>query len=200
MLKGILTVAISFMIISSYSDDNTGYKPGDNAGDFRLKNVNGKIVSMGDFPEVQGFILIFTTNTCPYCKLYEDRIIELNRKYSPLGFQLLAINPNNPAKSPEDSFEKMKQKSQDKKFPFPYLADENQEATVAFGVSRTPQAFVIHKRSGKYKVVYVGAIDNNFKDKALANEKYVENAVDLLLAGREVEIKTTKTVGCNVYR
>jgi len=200
MLKSILTVAISFLAFNSPYDDQAGYKPGDNASDFRLKSVDGKMVSMADFPQAKGFIIIFTTNTCPYCKLYEERIIELNNKFSPLGYPLIAINPNNPLKSPGDSFEKMKQRSQEKKFPFPYLSDENQRTAAEFGVTRTPHAVVVHKMAGKYKVVYAGAIDNNFKDKALAQEKYVENAVNLLLAGKEVEIKTTKTVGCNIYK
>ena len=72
-----------------------GYKIGDTATDFKLKNIDGKMVSMADYPDAKGYIVIFTCNHCPYAKMYEDRIIELDKKYSSNGYPVIAINPSN---------------------------------------------------------------------------------------------------------
>src|SRR6478735_1813580 len=86
---------------------NNGYVVGDTAKDFRLKNVDGKMVALADFKEVKGYIVIFDCNTCPVSQAYNNRIIALNKKYASLGFPVIAINPNDPTVSPGDSFERM---------------------------------------------------------------------------------------------
>jgi peroxiredoxin len=196
MTRTVLLILLASVFLSFGATN--GYKVGDNANDFKLKNVDGKMVSLADYANAKGFIVVFTCNTCPYAKLYEDRIIELNQAYSPKGFPVIAINPNDQQKSPGDSFELMKKRAQEKKFPFPYLLDETQSVASSFGATHTPQVYVLKNTGGKYKVSYIGAIDNNHKDKALANEKYVENAVNQLLVGREVMVKNTKTIGCTI--
>src|SRR5688572_6769246 len=94
----------------------TGYKIGDVATDFSLKNVDGKNVSLKDMKDAKGYIVIFTCNHCPYAVAYEDRIIDLDRKYSKKGYPVVAINPNNPVKQPDDSFAKMQERAKDKNF------------------------------------------------------------------------------------
>lgn len=195
MLKVLLTVA-TFLIIAS--TDHDGYRVGDNAADFRLKNVNGKMVSMADYPDAKGFIIIFTSSTCPYGKLYEERIIDLNEKYASQRYPVIAVNPNHLETSTGDSYEQMKIRAAEKSYRFPYLFDENRKVSAAFGVSRIPQVFVLGVYGGKYKVCYTGAIDDNFKSKDLAHEKYVENAVNQMMAGKEVTVKTTRPIGCSL--
>src|SRR5687767_14125155 len=91
---------------------------GAKALDFKLKNVDEKMVSLEDFKDAKGFIVIFTCNHCPFSKAYEDRIIDLHNKYASKGYPVIAINPNDSKLEPEDSFENMQKRAADKKFPF----------------------------------------------------------------------------------
>ena len=99
------------------------YEVGDNATDFKLKNVDGKIISLADYKDARGFIVIFHCNTCPYAKAYDGRIISLNKKYAPLKFPVIAINANDPENSSGDSFEENIRESRRKGYDFPYLID-----------------------------------------------------------------------------
>ncbi len=174
------------------------YIPGDKAEDFSLKNVDGKMVSLSDFTEAKGFIVVFTCNTCPVSVANEDRIIELDKKYSSKGFPVIAINPNNPAVSAGDSFELMKVRATEKGFTFPYLLDEGQTVYPKYGASRTPHVYVLEKENKDLIVRYVGSIDNSARDPYAATDRYVENAVDALLKGQEVELASTKAIGCGI--
>lgn len=178
---------------ASMPDD--GLKVGDTAPDFRLKNVDGKMVSMKDYKKAKGFIVTFTCNTCPYSVMYEDRIIELHKKMEPKGYPVIAIQPNDPAAQPGDSFEKMQQRAKDKKFPFVYLMDEGQKVYPKYGASRTPHFFVLDKN---LKVRYIGALDDNSQDAAAVTKRYVEDAVAAIDKGKEPAVTFTKAVGCTI--
>ncbi|MEQ9288785.1 MAG: thioredoxin family protein [Cyclobacteriaceae bacterium] len=198
---GVLSVAMIFFINAKKTTLAVGsvnYEVGDFARDFNLKNIDGKMVSMSGVRDAKGFIVIFTCNTCPFSKMYEERIMELQTKYQPLGFPVMAINPNDKELSSGDSFENMKLRAKEKGFNFPYLYDETQEIASAYGATRTPHVFVLKRASDKYKVAYVGAIDNNHKDASMASKKYVEEAVDNLLSGKDVPTKFTKAIGCTI--
>jgi peroxiredoxin len=177
-----------------------GYKVGDEAMDFELKNVDGNAVSLGmmKYSSAKGFIIVFTCNHCPFSIKYEDRIIALNKKYEPLGFPLIAINPNDPEREPEDSFENMKLRAKEKGFTFPYLMDETQKISFSYGAERTPHAYVLKKEGGKLKVAYIGAIDDDVQNQKDKKNRYVEAAVDELLAGKPVTRSLTKAVGCAI--
>ncbi len=177
-----------------------GYEVGDSATDFSLKNVDGRNVAMADYPDAKGFIIIFTCNHCPYSVAYEDRIIALDNKYKPKGFPVIAINPNDPAVQPQDSFEKMKTRAKEKDFTFPYLFDEGQIVYPKYGATRTPHVFILEKNDEEYLVRYIGAIDNNYGDADAADERYVEHAVDALLRGDQPETTFTKAIGCTIKK
>lgn len=109
------SIALSLVIIGFVGASVfTGYGVGDRVMDFKLKNVDGRWVSLSDYKKAKGFIVVFDCNTCPYSKAYNSRIKALNKKYSSLGFPVVAINPNDPAISPGDSFEAMKKQALDK--------------------------------------------------------------------------------------
>ncbi|MEH0156052.1 redoxin domain-containing protein [Limibacter armeniacum] len=175
-----------------------GYSVGDEATDFRLKNIDGTMVSMNDFADAKGFIVIFTCNHCPYAVAYEDRIIELDKQFKDKGYPVIAINPNDPSLQPEDSFDKMKERASDKGFTFPYLFDEGQEVYPVYGATRTPHVYLLNKENNKLVVKYIGAIDNNYKDASKATEKYVADAVEALVSGTEVSVAETKAIGCSI--
>jgi peroxiredoxin len=192
-------ILIAFLFIAAVSMTVVdGYKPGDKARDFKLKNVDGKMVSMSEQTAAKGFIVVFTCNHCPFAKAYEDRIIALNNKYASKGYPVLAINPNDKNSEPEDSFENMVTRAKEKKYPFPYLYDESQEIAKAYGATRTPHVYVLTKKGNELEVEYIGAIDDNADDAKAAKDKYVEQAVDNLLAGKPVSTKFTKAIGCTI--
>lgn len=175
-----------------------GYKVGDRATDFSLKNVDGKMVSLKDIKNAKGYIVVFTCNHCPYAQAYEDRIVALNNKYKALGYPVVAINPNNPEKQKEDSFAKMQERAKDKKFSFPYLLDEGQKIFPQYGATKTPHVYVLQKTTKGNVVKYIGAIDDNYEDEKAVKQKYVENAVDALLKNKDVTVKETKAIGCSI--
>ena len=175
-----------------------GYDIGDIAADFSLKNVDGKMVSLSDYKDAKGFLVIFTCNMCPYAKAYEDRINALDAKYKELGVPVIAINPNNPAKQPGDGFEEMKIRAKDKGFTFPYLLYEGQKVFPQYGATRTPHVYLLEKTEKGNMVRYIGAIDDNYQNAGQVEEKYVENAVDSMLSGQKIEVTTTRAIGCSI--
>jgi peroxiredoxin len=174
-----------------------GYAIGDKAEDFRLKNVDGNYVSLADFPEAKGFIIVFTCNHCPYAQLYEQRIIDLNRKFKSRGFPVIAINPNCPDLVKDDSFEEMQARAKAKKYTFPYLFDEGQKVFPAYGASRTPHVFLLDK---EHIVRYKGAIDDNAEIPEDVEVKYVEKAIEALLKGEWPEDQEMPAVGCPIRK
>ncbi len=175
-----------------------GYAIGDAATDFNLKNVDGSRVSLSNYTDVKGYILIFTCNRCPYAVAYESRIMDLDKKYAPLGFPVIAISPNDPTIVPEDGFEEMKKLAEEKGYTFPYLLDEDQSVYPQYGATKTPHVFVLQKKGDSQVVKYIGAIDNNHEDANDVTERYVEDAVDALLAGKIISVTETKAIGCSI--
>jgi peroxiredoxin len=170
-------------------------KPGDTAADFKLKNVDGKMVSLADFKNAKGFIVVFTCNHCPYAKMYEDRLIALNDKYSKMGYPVIAINPNDPTAEPEDSYDEMKKRAKSKGFKFPYLFDEGQKIYPQYGATRTPHVFLLNSQR---VVKYIGAIDDNPNDASAVKVKYLEDAIASLQAGKDIIPNVTKALGCSI--
>jgi len=194
------TAMLSILFLASVMIYGQGYRPGDKASDFKLKGVDGKMVSLSDYPDAKGFIVIFTCNTCPYAVAYEDRIIALDKKYKQLGYPVIAINPNSPTAQPDDTFDKMVKKSTDKGFTFPYLVDEGQKIYPVYGATNTPHVYILNKKGGDLLVSYIGAIDNNYKDASAATEHYVATVIDGLREGREPSVTTTKAIGCSIKK
>jgi len=173
-----------------------GLKPGDKAAWFSLQSVDGTTVSLSDFKSQKGVILVFTSNPCPFSKAYEQRIIELHHKYAALGFPLVAINSNSPEISPDDNFSQMKQRSDEKSYPFPYLKDELEEVCKAYGATRNPQFYLLEKSGDSFKIAYVGALDDNVLDYRSVSNTYLENAIRALLIGERPQPDSTKPFGC----
>lgn len=178
--------------------ESLGYVLGDAVADFKLKNVDGKIVSLANFASAKGFIVIFTSNHCPFSKSYEDRIVALDAKFTAQNFPVITINPNDPEAYEEDSFVNMQARAKEKGYSYPYLADDTQIVSKMFGALRTPQAYVLKKEVGKIIVSYIGAIDDNAQDPSGVTKRYVEDAVSNLLVGKPVVTTTTKAVGCAI--
>lgn len=192
------TLALTFLLLIAAAAGKLNYGVGDTVSDFRLKNVDGKMVALADYKSAKGVIVIFDCNTCPYSRAYSDRIIQLNKKYSSQGFPVVAINANDPEQSDGDSFAEMVDVAKRKGYDFPYLVDETQAVAKSFGATNTPHVFVLKNEDNAFKVAYIGAIDNSPRNASSASKKYVENAVDALLAGKPVVSTKTKAIGCGI--
>lgn len=193
-----IAAALTLVLVSAFTAPAGGYKVGDIATDFSLKNIDGKMVSLKDYSNAKGFIVIFTCNHCPFAKAYEDRIIALDKKYSKLGYPVIAINPNNPAVAKDDSYDLMKVRAKEKGFTFPYLFDDGQKIYPQYGATKTPHVYLLQKTDKGNQVKYIGAIDDNYEDEAAVKQKYLENAVEALLKGTEISVKETKAIGCTI--
>lgn len=199
-MKAFFLTTVSSLVfgLAGFTPPSEGYEVGDLATDFSLKNTDGQMVSLEDYQNAKGFIVVFTCNECPYAKLYQERINELNKKYESKGFPVIAINPNDPQRSPADSFANMQARAKEKGYTFPYLIDETQDITRAYGATNTPHVYVLDRNEDKYRVAYIGTIDNNYKDAEKADKHYVQDAVDALLNGQEVPQTRTKAIGCTI--
>jgi len=171
-----------------------GYKIGEVATDFKLKNVDGSIFSLADIKDAKGYIVVFTCNECPFAKMYEDRLIELQNAYASKGYTVVAINPNSKPGNEREGFEAMQKRAEEKKFPFVYLVDDG-KIYAQYGAVRTPHVFLLDKER---KVQYIGAIDNNARSAEEVSEKYVENAIKALESGEQPTPNYTKAIGCPV--
>ena len=201
-MRNLLVIMFSVATIGSIYAQ--GYAVGDEATDFKLMNAVNTIngidaeVSLEDYNNAKGYIVVFTCNHCPFSVAYEDRLIALHRKYALKGYPIIAINPNDVLYVPEDSYENMKIRAKEKNFPFAYLYDETQEIAAIYGATHTPQVYVLQKKKDKNIVRYIGAIDNNSFEEESVSVKYLEEALDSLLAGDLPKRKMTKSIGCTI--
>jgi peroxiredoxin len=189
--------ATGAFLLSSSITAPQGYIVGDQAEDFSLLNVDGRMVSMADYQHANGYVVIFTCNHCPYAEAYEDRIISLHKRFAPRGFPVIAINPNSPEIVPEDSYPAMQVRSNEKKFPYVYLFDADQSVMNRFGATRTPHVFLL---DSTLTVRYIGAIDDNMETPSAVRNRYLENAINALLRGEKPSPDFTRALGCTVKK
>lgn len=175
-----------------------GYQIGDAVTNFRLKNIDGKMISLSDYASKKGVIVVFTCNHCPFSRAYEERIIGLHQKYAGMGYPVVAINPSDPIAYEDDTFEQMQERAQTKGYTYPYLVDDAQIVAKEFGATRTPHVFVLKNTGGKFVVQYIGTVDDNPQDPTSVTKRYVDDAVTNLLAGKPVVTTTTKAIGCAI--
>src|SRR6266516_510430 len=174
------------------------------APDFKLAGVDGKKYSLKAFKKADVLVLVFTCNHCPTAQYYEERLKQIVNDYKKKGVALLTISPNDPKSvrldelgytDLSDSFEEMKIRAKHKKFNFPYLYDgDTEEVSRAYGPVATPHAFVFDQQR---KLRYCGRVDDSERPEYVKVSD-LRNALDALLAGREVEVKQTKVFGCSI--
>jgi peroxiredoxin len=189
-------IGLFFMITSMVFMKKTTEKT---VKDFSLMNTDGKMVSLHNYPNAKGFIIVFTCNHCPFAKLYPKRFNDLTKKYAKMGVPLIAISSTDTITYEEDSYILMVEKAKNEKFKFPYLYDNNQTVAKDFEADKTPHAFVIWKENNAWVVKYNGAIDDNGADPKAVQNPYVAQAVDALLAGKSIDMTETKSIGCKIY-
>jgi thiol-disulfide isomerase/thioredoxin len=176
---------------------------GASAPDFSLPGVDGKTYSLADFKDAKILIVLFTSNHCPTAQAYEGRVKKIVEEYGPKGVALVAIQPNSTKglrldeqgyTELGDSFEDMKIRAKERAFNYPYIDDGATQSTAkAYGCKATPHAFVF---DASRKLCYAGRIDDSERPEYVKVQD-LRNALDAMLAGREVEVKTTPAFGCS---
>ena len=165
------------------------------APDFNLPGVDGKSYSLSSFKYKSIIVVIFSCNHCPYVQAYEERIMDIQNDYEEKGVQILAISSNDAVKYPEDSFEQMIKRAQEKQFIFPFLYDESQSIAKSFGATHTPEVFVFDKER---KLKYHGKIDDNWQEPQKVKSKYLREALDEIISGKEASVPETYSIGCTI--
>ena len=170
-------------------------KIGSSAPDFNMTGVDGKKYALSSFADKKALIVIFSCNHCPYVQAYEDRIKQIQSDYATKGVSVVAINSNEDKGYPEDSFENMKKRAAEQNFNFLYLRDEDQSVARAYDATHTPEIFLFDKER---KLAFHGKIDDNWQEPDRVKNHYLRNALDEFLAGKEISVPETFTIGCTI--
>lgn len=157
---------------------------------FDLKSSDGKNISLNSFKDSKGIILTFLTNECPYAQVYQNRVKALQEKYGKLGFPVVAIDPS-------DDIADMRQEAVEKGFNFYYLQDSDKKISWAYGAIVNTHTCILIKEKGGFRIAYIGAIDDNKNEDKVKN-KYVESAIESILAKEDIKVKTTIAKGCTI--
>ncbi len=201
----LLTSLLFFCGFSRSADEHPTLAIGASAPDFSLPGVDGKTYTLASFKDAGVLVIVFTCNHCPTAQAYEDRMIQLTKDYQGKGVAVVAIMPNDPTSisldelgytDMGDSFEEMKRRAAEKQFNFPYLYDGKTEETAKkYGPIATPHVYVFDKNR---KLRYSGRVDDVEKPGKTPHSQDARNAIDALLAGKDVAVTTTKVFGCSI--
>ena len=160
-----------------------------------LKGTDGKTYASDTFKDASYLLVVFSCNHCPYVKAYEDRIITFTKEYKQKGLETLYINSNEADNYPEDSYDEMVKRAKEKDFPFPYVRDEDQSAARAFGATHTPEFFLFDKDR---TLRYHGRFDDNWREPDSVQRRYLQEAIDALIDGKEVAEPEVYSIGCTI--
>lgn len=160
-----------------------------------LPGANGNKYSSSDFRQTPVVVIVFSCNHCPYVRAYEGRMIKLQEDYAEKGVKIVAINSNDSVNYPEDDFPSMVKRFHDMKFNYIYVRDEKQTVAEAFGATHTPQFFIFDRER---KLRYKGKMDDNWQNPDAVKENYLRDALDAVLAGKNVPRPETYSIGCTI--
>ncbi|MEK2646177.1 thioredoxin family protein [Bdellovibrio sp. BCCA] len=168
---------------------------GNDCPDFQLPAIDGKTYKLQDFPKGSPLVVMFICNHCPYVQAIESRLIVLGHDLKKQNVPVIAICSNDAASHPEDSFENLKKRAEEKHYPFVYLHDESQEVAHKFGAVCTPDFFVYDK---DHKLAYRGRLDDSWKDASKVTKRELYEAVQTLIKNEKVSEEQTASMGCSI--
>jgi thioredoxin-related protein len=165
--------------------------------DKKMKDVSGKEVSLKDAMDKNGLLVMFSCNTCPYVIKNQERTLEIGAYARQNGVGVILINSNEAMRGGADSYEAMQEYAKEQHYRWSYVVDQNSQIADAFGANRTPETFLFDKNG---KLVYHGAIDDNPSDASSVSRKHLKMAIDEMKGGKEISVKTSRSVGCTIKR
>ena len=175
--------------------DRFSLHPGDPAPEFSLPGTDGRTHSLEEFRSAPYLLVVFWCNHCPYVQAWERRMIEFGRAYSPKGVQVVLINANDARQFPEDRFDRMVSRAEEKGYPFPYLRDESQDVARSYGALVTPHPMLF---GPDRRLIFQGRIDDNHEDPGRVRQSFLTEAIDAALSGRPIPRKELAVLGCSV--
>ncbi|MGD0578379.1 MAG: thioredoxin family protein, partial [Bryobacteraceae bacterium] len=198
-----LLALLNLALLAPAASDHPILPLGSTAPGFTLPGVDGKMRSLADYSSSPVLVVVFTCNHCPIAQMYEQRIAQLAADYGPRGVAVVAIQPNAPeairvdeldCSDISDTLAEMKIRARYKHLDYPYLYDgETQQTARAYGPQATPHVFVFDRQR---RLRYEGRIDNSYRT-ALVKSHDARDAIDALLAGRDVAVPHTGVFGCS---
>ncbi len=165
--------------------------------DLAMTDVSGRTVTLAQAAGENGLLVLFTSNTCPWVKAWEDRYLAAAEAAKALGVGMIAVNPNEGARARADGPEAMKKHAEARGYTFYYALDRDHRLADAFGAERTPEVFLFDKN---LTLVYAGAIDDNPRRPEAVEHPYLLDAMRAMVAGRPVPVASTKAIGCAIKR
>jgi thiol-disulfide isomerase/thioredoxin len=161
----------------------------------KMKNVDGKMLSIADVTGKAGTLVIFTCNHCPFARDWEQRIVELGNSYAAKGIGVILVNANDPTMHADDGYDQMQVHAKNRGMQIPYVVDDTSGVARAFGASITPEAFLFDKAG---KLAYHGTIDDNRQEPDKVKARYLKDALDAVVAGKKPAVGETKGLGCSI--
>jgi peroxiredoxin len=159
-----------------------------------LLGTDGRRYGFSSFDDRDVLVLIFSSNRCPTAKAYGERMNALQADYGSRGVQLVAINSNDPHLYPDESFPRMAERAAEDGYRFPYVVDNGQRTAKVYGARCTFHVFVLDReRSLRYQ----GRFDSS-RIASNVTKNDLRNALDDILAGRDVRVATTRPFGCSL--
>ncbi len=165
--------------------------------DIRVKDVSGKEVTLQQVKQSGGLLVMFTCNTCPYVIRNQSRTKEVSAYAAGHQIGVILLNANEGDRSGGNSFASMQSYAKAQGYQSYYALDDNSILADAFGASRTPECYLFDKNG---RLVYHGAIDDSPGDPEQVKRHHLKNAIDEMVAGKEVSVKETRSVGCSISR
>lgn len=165
--------------------------------DLKLKDISGKELTIKDAAKENGVMVMFSCNTCPYVVKNQERTIAISQFALKKNVGVIILNSNEALRGDDDSFEAMKEYAKDQGYKWSYVVDKNHEVADAFGANRTPECFLFDKN---LKLVYHGAIDDSPSDVTAVKRNHLQEAINELVAGKEISVKESRSVGCTIKR
>jgi hypothetical protein len=202
MKKNIIVFAASILLVSvlaafKYVDGVLPIGSSLPLGDVKMKEISSEEISMMDAKRKNGLLVMFTCNTCPYVIKNQERTKAICKYALQNNIGVILLNSNEGARTGGDSFGSMGQYAKDQKYEWYYVVDQDHKVADAFGANKTPENFLFDKN---LKLVYHGAIDDNPSDASSVNRQHLKEAINELLAGKDVAVKESKSVGCTIKR
>jgi thioredoxin-related protein len=200
----ILTLAIALVGLMSCGSDESQAESSKIAigskmpkAEVKMKDVNDKEISLKDAIKENGLLVMFSCNTCPYVVKNQERTKEISKYALDNNVGVILINSNEGTRDGDDSFEAMKEYAKAQGYNWSYVVDQKSVLADAFGASRTPETFLFNKEEN---LVYHGAIDDNPSDAGNIKRIHLKEAINEMVSGKEISVKTSLSVGCTIKR
>jgi peroxiredoxin len=194
-------ISIFFGLLFTLCDSDPALQTGNKIENFTLVNtLNNRPVSLSDYTSSKGVVIVFTSNYCPYSKLYEERIIALSNQFDSQGIKFLFVNSNTSADNIDDTVEEMARYAREKSWQIPYLADKEHTLSGRLGATKTPEAFVLQNTGNGFIVKYKGGIDDNPQLPNAATAFYLKDALNAVVSKRNLAVVEKRATGCMIKK